>query len=95
MASPSMPLQFSFDTKEGNYRRKLPPKVIPMLNTEHKTFETTDFSSTYTAGGGFGDIGNEPGPYGQKLDIIITTLLEKFRNVPGNFWATNVPNFYQ
>ena len=24
-----------------------------------------------------------------------TTLLEKFRNVPGNFWEINVPNFYQ
>ena len=26
---------------------------------------------------------------------IETTLLEEFRNVPGNFWAINVPNFYQ
>ena len=27
--------------------------------------------------------------------VQFPTLLEKFRNVPGNFWATNVPNFYQ
>ena len=27
--------------------------------------------------------------------LLGPTLLEKFRNVPGNFWATNVPNFYQ
>ena len=26
---------------------------------------------------------------------IEATLLEKFRNVLGNFWATNDPNFYQ
>ena len=26
---------------------------------------------------------------------ITFTLLEKFRNVPGNFWATNMPNLYQ
>ena len=26
---------------------------------------------------------------------IYATLLEKFRNVPGNFWAATMTNFYQ
>ena len=26
-------------------------------------------------------------------DVVALTLLKKFRNVPENFWATNVPNF--
>ena len=26
---------------------------------------------------------------------MLCTLLEKFKNLPANFWETNVPNFYQ
>ena len=29
------------------------------------------------------------------LSLAWNALLEKFRNVPGNFWAANLPNFHQ